>query len=116
MRRAEYQLGLALHPLTDQEKKMSAYMVFTREKTLDAAELAIYQREVGPTYDTFDFKMLVAFGRQEVLEGEPIEGVAIVEFPTMEAAKAWYESRAYRQAREHRLKGAETRCVLVQGV
>ena len=95
---------------------MSAYLVFTREKTLDAAELAIYQREVGPTHDTVDFKMLVAFGRQDVLEGEPIEGVAIVEFPTMEAAKGWYESPAYRQAREHRFKGAETRCVLVQGV
>jgi uncharacterized protein (DUF1330 family) len=116
MARAEYQLGLALHPLTDQEKKMSAYMVFTREKTLDAAEVALYQREVGPTHDTFDFKMLVAFGREEVLEGEPIEGVAIVKFPTTGAAKAWYESPACRQAREHRLKGAETRCVLVQGV
>jgi uncharacterized protein (DUF1330 family) len=116
MSRAECQFGLALLTLTDQEKKMSAYIVLTREKTLDAAELAIYQQEVGPTHDTFDFKMLVAFGRHEVLKGEPIEGVAIVEFPTMEAAKEWHESAAYREAREHRFKGAEPRCVLVQGV
>lgn len=95
---------------------MSAYMVFTREKTLDAGELATYEREVGPTHDTFDFKILAAFGRQEVLEGEPIEGVVIVEFPTMAAANAWYDSPAYREARKHRFEGAETRCVLVQGV
>jgi uncharacterized protein (DUF1330 family) len=34
----------------------------------------------------------------------------------IEAAKAWYNSPAYREAREHRFKGAEYRAVIVQGV
>jgi uncharacterized protein (DUF1330 family) len=38
------------------------------------------------------------------------------EFPTIEAAKAWYDGPAYREAREHRFKGAEYRAVIVQGV
>lgn len=95
---------------------MSAYFVFTKEKTLDAAELAIYQQKVGATLNGFDVKMLAAYGNQEILEGEPVEGVVILEFPTMEAAKSWYESPEYREAREHRFHGAKYRCVLVQGI
>jgi uncharacterized protein (DUF1330 family) len=95
---------------------MSAYLVFTKEKTLDKAELAIYQKQVGPTLEPFDVKRLVANGPLEVLEGDSVEGVVITQFPTMEAAKAWYDSPAYRDARVHRQKGAEYRCVLVEGV
>ena len=95
---------------------MSAYLVFTREQTLDAPELATYKELVVPTLATFELKTLAAYGDYEVLEGEPTEGVVIVEFPTQELAKAWYESPAYEAARAHRFKGAKYRCILVQGV
>ncbi len=42
--------------------------------------------------------------------------MAIVEFPSFDEAKAWYDSPAYREAREHRFKGADYRVVIVQGV
>ena len=51
-------------------------------------------------------KVLVGYGRHEVLEGDPVEGVVIAEFPTFEAAKAWYDSPAYQAIRPRRLKGA----------
>jgi len=35
-----------------------------------------------------------------------MEGVVIVEFPTLEAAKTWYDSPAYREARDYRFRGA----------
>ena len=95
---------------------MSAYLVFTREKTLDPAELAVYQQKVRGTFGSFQLRILAAYGAQEVLEGDPVEGVVIVEFPSAEEAKAWYDSPAYKQVREHRFRGAEYRCVLVQGV
>ena len=95
---------------------MSAYLVFTKEKTLDPAEMAIYQQRVVATFGSFQHKVLAAYGAQEVLEGDPVEGVVIVEFPTAEEAKAWYDSPAYRQVRMHRFRGAEYSCVLVQGV
>jgi uncharacterized protein (DUF1330 family) len=41
--------------------------------------------------------------------------VVILEFPTFEEAKAWYDSPAYRKVREHRYKGADYRAVIVQG-
>lgn len=61
-------------------------------------------------------KVLAAYGRLAVLEGLAMEGIVIVEFPTLEEAKAWYESPAYREAREHRFRGADYRAVLVEGV
>jgi uncharacterized protein (DUF1330 family) len=95
---------------------MSAYLVFTREETIDPAELAIYKEKVVPTLGTFDLKILAAYGPHEVLEGEPTEGVVVVEFPSVELAKAWYTSPAYQAARVHRFKGSRYRCILVQGV
>jgi uncharacterized protein (DUF1330 family) len=50
-----------------------------------------------------------------VLEGPAAEGVAILRFPDMAAARAWYDSPAYRQAREHRQLGADYRMLLVEG-
>jgi uncharacterized protein (DUF1330 family) len=49
-------------------------------------------------------------------EGEPIEGVVILEFATFEEAEAWYDSPAYQAAVVHRLRGAKYRTFIVQGV
>ena len=58
----------------------------------------------------------VAYGKGETLEGAPIDGAVILEFPTIEAAKAWYDSDAYRAAREHRFKGADYRAFITEGL
>jgi uncharacterized protein (DUF1330 family) len=57
----------------------------------------------------------VSYGHHEVVEVPEIEGVVILEFPTIEAAKAWYDSPAYRGTRAS-LQRAEYRAVIVQGV
>ncbi len=95
---------------------MSAYAVFIREQTLDRAELDTYFKEVRATFAGHEVKVLANYGPQEDLEGSPTEGTVVAEFPSMEAAKAWYDSPLYRKVREHRFKGAIYRAVLVQGV
>jgi uncharacterized protein (DUF1330 family) len=95
---------------------MSAYAIFTREKTLNQAEMDLYNQQVKATFAGHDIKFLAAYGPFEDLEGAPTEGTVIAEFPTMEAAKAWYDSPAYREVRTHRLNGAIYRATLVQGV
>lgn len=94
---------------------MSAYIVFTREATRDGAELEKYSQQVGATLGGHPVTVLAAYGRQEVLEGADVEGVVILEFPTFEDAKAWYDSPAYRKVREHRFRGADYRAVIVEG-
>ncbi|MEI9979618.1 MAG: DUF1330 domain-containing protein [Edaphobacter sp.] len=95
---------------------MSAYLVFIREKTIDAAELEIYWSKVRPTFAGHEVRVLASYGYHEDLEGSPTEGTVIAEFPSTEAAKAWYESPAYREVREHRFKGAIYRGLLVEGL
>jgi len=95
---------------------MAAYAVFIRESTRDPAELATYMQKAGGTLAGHPVTVLAAYGPQEVLEGPEVEGVVILEFPSLAEAKAWYDSPAYRAVREHRFKGADYRGVIVEGV
>jgi uncharacterized protein (DUF1330 family) len=100
----------------EKESLMAAYMVFTRESTRDPKELETYSKMVPATLAGHPVTLRARYGHHEVVEGPEIEGVVILEFPTIEAAKAWYNSPSYREAREHRFKGAKYTAVIVQGV
>jgi uncharacterized protein (DUF1330 family) len=95
---------------------MSAYAVFTREKTLDESELKVYHESAKRSPEGHPVRPLASYGHQETLEGSPSEGTVILEFPDMEAAKAWYNDPKTIATREHRLKGGTYQSVLVQGV
>jgi uncharacterized protein (DUF1330 family) len=97
------------------ETVVSAYLIFQRDKTLDEHELTIYSKNVPPTLTGHEVKLLALYGAYEDLEGAPTEGTVILEFPSIEAAKAWYDGPMYRKVREHRFKGAEYRVTLVEG-
>src|SRR5437868_4255492 len=86
---------------------MPTYIVFTKESTQAQDELDIYQSKVGETFKGHPVKILAAYGPQQVLEGDAPEGVVIVEFPSTETARAWYDSPAYQEVAEHRFKGAK---------
>jgi len=95
---------------------MSAYVVFTREKTLDKLELVAYLKDVPATLGGHEVRVLAPNGWHEDLEGPSTEGTVILEFPSIEAAKARYNGSTYREVREQRLKGATYRVTLVEGV
>jgi uncharacterized protein (DUF1330 family) len=95
---------------------VAAYIVFIRDKTTNQAELDTYSQNVGPSMAGHTFTPHAVYGHHEVLEGPPVEGVVILSFPTFAEAKAWYDSPAYTQVRQHRFKGAEYRAVIVEGL
>jgi uncharacterized protein (DUF1330 family) len=95
---------------------MAAYVVFVRDRTNNPSELATYSQKVGSALVGHPVTVLAAYGRHEVLEGPAVEGVVILEFPSFDEAKAWYDSPAYREVREHRFKGADYRAVIVEGL
>ena len=94
---------------------MTAYVVFLKEETLDAAEMAQYSAQVGRSFAGREVAVHAAYGAQEVLEGPAVEGVVILSFPDMGAARDWYRSPDYQAAAQHRFKGAHYRAVLVEG-
>ena len=95
---------------------MCAYIVFTRTKTLDRKELEAYWAGIKRTVEGHPIEILVAYGNHEVLEGDPIEGIVIAKFPTVEAAKDWYYSEAYQSVAKHRKRGAIYHGIVVEGV
>jgi uncharacterized protein (DUF1330 family) len=95
---------------------MTTYIVFTRESTQDQTKLDVYHGKVSESFKGHPIKILAAYGPQQVLEGDAPEGVVIVEFPSTEAARLWYDSPEYQNVAEHRFKGARYRAVLVEGV
>jgi uncharacterized protein (DUF1330 family) len=94
---------------------MPAYVIAIMEQQHDEAALREYQRRAGKARRA-EMVPLAAYGKFEVLEGSPIEGAVILQFPSMAEAKAWYESPAYQEAKEFRLKGGRYRMLLVDGL
>ncbi|WP_439814649.1 DUF1330 domain-containing protein [Zavarzinia sp. CC-PAN008] len=95
---------------------MSAYVVFIKDRVRDAEEFATYGKKAGASMAGHTVKPLSVYGKCETLEGPPIEGSVIVEFPSIEAAKAWYNSPAYTDARKHRFLGADYRVFITEGL
>lgn len=95
---------------------MSAYVVMIREHVTDTAELDAYARLAPAARAGHAITSLAFYGSVDVLEGDPLAGVVIHQFPSMAAARAWYDSPAYQAALEHRLRGAQYRVFIVDGV
>ncbi len=95
---------------------MSAYIVFIKEREHDAAAMADYSAKAGPSLAGHAAKPLVLYGAIETLEGPEAAGCVIIEFPDMDAARAWYGSDAYQEARKLRFQGADYRVFITQGL
>jgi uncharacterized protein (DUF1330 family) len=95
---------------------MPAYVLFIRESAIhDQSEMDVYRRMNAET--PFDPKLipLVVYGALEALEGTAPDGLVMLQFPTLEDAKAWYNSPAYQAATLHRRRAADYRAFIVQG-
>lgn len=96
---------------------MPAYMIFIREEPVrDPEAMAEYRRINRQNVGDFKLKPLVVYGATEAVEGKAPDGVIVLEFPTVEDAKAWYNSPGYQAAVPHRLRAADYRAIIVQGV
>ena len=95
---------------------MAAYIVFMRDRMRDREEFGKYMEAVPPTLEGHPVRPLALYGAIETLEGPPIEGAVIAEFPTLEAARAWYHSPAYQEAVKHRHKAGDYRVFLIEGL
>ena len=95
---------------------MSAYVFFIRESAIrDQAEMDLYRSSNRDKAPNPNLTPLVVYGSMETLEGAPPDGVVLLKFPTVEDAKAWYDSPRYREARVFRQKAAKHREVIVEG-
>lgn len=96
---------------------MAAYVIFIREgAVVDAEALQRYRSSKGSNPAEFGLTPLVVYGDLETVEGKAADGVVVLQFPSMEQAKAWYYSPGYQAAMEHRKKAADYRVIFVEGI
>ncbi|HTT83167.1 MAG TPA: DUF1330 domain-containing protein [Rhizomicrobium sp.] len=95
---------------------MAAYVIFFVEKTRDPQKIAAYRARVRATLEGHNATVRILHGHRDVVEGAPMEEIAMLEFPTFEEAQNWYRSPAYQDVVALRFAGADCRAVIVQGV
>ena len=94
---------------------MAAYIIVDVEIT-DPVRYAAYIRVVPPTIAKYGGRFLVRGGKAETLEGSwKPRRVVVVEFPTFEKAREWWESEEYRGPRALRQSASVTDMILVEG-
>ena len=76
-----------------------------------------YVRMVQPTIDAFGGEFLVRGGRAESHEGKPPgDRTVVIRFPTFQAAKDWYHSEVYAEAKALRQSASTSVQTIVEGV
>lgn len=96
---------------------MSAYLIVMRDEPIrDPEAMAEYQRLTRKNAGDHNLKPLVVYGNISPLEGNAPDGLVMLEFPTVEDAKAWYNSPGYQAALPYRLKAASHRALIVEGL
>jgi uncharacterized protein (DUF1330 family) len=94
---------------------MKAYVI-AAVTTHDPAMMAEYGKVVAATVTRFEGKFLVRGGNHTTLEGEWQPRTVILEFPSRQAAEAWYNSPAYQDIIGLRLNSSRGNLVIVDGV
>lgn len=80
-----------------------------------AGRYADYQAAAEPAYRRFGARFVVRGGDAEVMEGAFRPRLVVVEFPSLAAARACYESAEYAAARAIRAEIADTDLAIVEG-
>ena len=84
--------------------------------TIDDVETyKLYQQANAGPFKEFGAKFLVRGGPQEVREGDARSRSVVLEFPTIEAAYACYESEGYQAAKAIRETVSSSDIVIVEG-
>jgi len=94
---------------------MAAYIVVEVE-VRDAARYENYKGMVPPSLAPYGGRFLVRGGNVETLEGRwSPKRLVIVEFPSVENAKAWWAGAEYAEAKALRQATADTQMIVVEG-
>ncbi len=95
---------------------MAAYFIVSID-VKDPAGFEAYRQAVPATIAQYGGRYLVRRGKHALLEGtwHPTR-LVVLEFPSLETAKQWYESEEYQQIKPLRLQCTVGDMILVEGL
>ena len=94
---------------------MPAYIIADVEVT-DPVQYEEYKKLSTAAMRAHGAEVLVRGGRADPLEGREPRRVVVLKFPSMEAARAFYDSAEYRRARAARANAAIMNVFIVEGL
>ncbi|PYM16580.1 MAG: DUF1330 domain-containing protein [Candidatus Rokuibacteriota bacterium] len=95
---------------------MPAYFIVDIDVT-DPAAFEEYRKQVPGTIEKYGGKYLVRGGQMQALEGDwKPKRVVVLEFPSVEQARRWYDSEEYRAPMALRKRTSKGSMILVEGV
>ena len=95
---------------------MAAYFIVEID-VQDAAAFEEYRKQVPATIAKYGGRYLVRGGRTETLEGDcHPQRVVVLEFPSLEQARKFYDSPEYGPLKALRLRAAKSKLLLVEGL
>ena len=96
---------------------MAAYCLFDLRRVKNAAQMELYRESVLETVDHYGGRFLVVGGVCDVREGDtqPVYPV-MIEFPSLEQARSWYDSEEYRHLKALLLAAVDAHAFIMQGL
>jgi uncharacterized protein (DUF1330 family) len=83
----------------------------------DTDAYKLYVEGAAPAFKRFGAKFLARGGRHHPLEGTDLgQRHVVIEFDSLETAKACYDSPEYQEARKHRAPVATATMLIIEGV
>ena len=82
----------------------------------DPDPYALYAKGATEAFEKHGARVLARGGEVVALEGQSSPRNVIIEFESMQAARACYDSPEYQAARNHRIGAGEARIMLLEGV
>lgn len=95
---------------------MTAYVVVEVDVT-DPQGYEEYKKLAAPTVTNAGGKYIVRGGNAQILEGDWCpKRFVILEFPSVEMAKAWWHSEEYTPIKQIRQRTTHSKMIVVEGV
>ena len=95
---------------------MTAYVILDVDVT-NPVDYEGYKQLAAPTVALYGGKYIVRGGQTETLEGDwTPKRIVVLQFESVEKAKAWINSPEYSEARALRHKYAVSKAIVVEGV
>jgi uncharacterized protein (DUF1330 family) len=95
---------------------MKGYVIVEIE-ILDQEKFQKYRQMAASSIEQFGGRYVVRGGKIQPLEGEwRPERLSIIEFDSIEKAKAWYDSPEYAPAKQIRQEASRVKLLIVEGI
>ena len=95
---------------------MKAYVIaFVRKVELNA-EIVEYLQRIDATIDPFGGRFVVHGSGAEVVEGDAVMDAIVIEFPSREQLRGWWDSPEYQRIKPLRTRNMDADVVFVDGL